>query len=405
MDILSLNQSVFILYENKLGVFMTIYPELSDITTEEDLSDFFRKIGVILTSSLQPKDVIHKVMQIIGNYFSPQNWSLLLVEEGTNRLKFEIVMGIDADKIRGVYLEPGEGIVGWVCEHGKPTVIEDAISDPRFSSRIDETIGFRTRSIVCVPLLNGQNNVIGAIELINKIVPPSAQRLSDTEPKAIIPTNENFTHTDMKILSSIGIFTGVAVENAFLYKKVEELAMIDSLTGINNRYYFNEIMRQETERVKRYGHTMCLLMMDIDNFKSINDTFGHVTGDRVLRSIADILRVSVRESDFLARFGGDEFVIVMPEAKEYEAFILAKRIQDMIARWNTKESLQGLKLSISIGIHEAGPHNINQILTEADRELYQCKVVKKKPQELTSSSEMTRYIRYNLEDKEDKKLN
>ena len=382
---------------------MTLYPELPDITTEQDLSDFFRGIGVILTSSLEPEEVIDRVMKIIGNYFSPKNWSLLLVEEGTNRLKFEIVMGIDADKIRGVYLEQGEGVVGWVCENGKPAVIEDVISDPRFSSRIDNMIGFTTRSIICVPLLNGQNKVIGAIELINKIVPPSSKLMFDTDAKAVIPTNENFTQTDMKILSSIGIFTGVAVENAFLYKKVEELAMVDSLTGINNRYYFNKIMREETERVKRYDHTMCLLMMDVDDFKNINDVFGHITGDRVLRSIADILRVSVRESDFLARFGGDEFVIVMPEAKESDAFILAKRIQDMVTRWNTKESVQGLKLNISIGIYEAGLHNIDQILTEADRELYQCKIVKRKPQELTSSEEMRRYIWYAFEDKEDEK--
>ena len=94
------------------------------------------------------------------------------------------------------------------------------------------------------------------------------------------------------------------------------------------------------------------------------------------------MRVSVDESDFLARFGGDEFVIVMPEAKQSDAFVLAKRIQDTIRRWNTKESLKGLKLSISIGVYEAGSHNIDQILTEADRELYQCKIMKRKPQEL-----------------------
>ena len=102
---------VFIRYENKLGVGMKLYPELSDITTEQELSDFFKGIGVVLTSSLEPKEVIHSVMKLIGNYFSPENWSLFLVEENTNRLKFEIVMGIDADKMRGVYLEQGEGVV------------------------------------------------------------------------------------------------------------------------------------------------------------------------------------------------------------------------------------------------------------------------------------------------------
>jgi len=373
------------------------YPEVTKNTTEKELSDVFAQIGVVLTSSLQPKEVINRVMQLIGNYFSPENWSLLLIEESTGRLKFEVVMGIDAEKLKGIYINKGEGIVGWVCEHAQPAIVENTSKDARFSSRIDDLIGFNTQSVVCVPLLNGQNKVVGAIELINKVISPSSTSKSDTSIKNIIPTYESFTETDMKILSSIGTFTGIAIENAFLYKKVEELAMVDSLTGINNRYYFNEILRQETEKVRRYKRSMCLLMMDVDNFKVINDTFGHITGDRILRSIADILRVSVRESDFLARFGGDEFVIIMPESKESDAFILAKRIQEMIARWNTKETTPGLSLNISIGVHEAGSHNIDEILLEADKDLYQCKTFRKKSEELTSQEEMQRYLWFNLE--------
>ncbi len=377
---------------------MIDYPAVTKHTTEKELSDVFCKIGVILTSSLQPKEVIHRVMELIGNYFSPQNWSLLLMEESTGRLKFEIVMGVDAQKCKGLYIDKGEGIVGWVCEHGQPAIVADTSTDDRFSSRIDSIMGFKTHSVVCVPLLNGQNKVIGAIELVNKIVSPSTTSASSKNLKPIIPTYESFTVTDMDILSSIATFTGIAVENAFLYKKVEELAMVDSLTGISNRHYFNEVLRQETEKVKRYKHSICLLMMDVDNFKMINDTFGHVTGDRILRSVADILRIAVRESDFLARFGGDEFVIIMPEAKENHAFILAKRIQDMIARWNAQESTPGLKLNLSIGIHEANKDTIDNLLVEADRDLYQCKVFRKRPEELTSPEEMQRYLWFNLDE-------
>ena len=377
---------------------MLKYPKLTDIKTDKDLSDFFCKIGFILTSSLYPKEVINRVMNLVGNYFSPQNWSLLLIEETTGRLKFEMVMGIEADKLKGVYINKGEGIVGWVCDNAQSAIVEDTSSDNRFSSRIDSITDFNTYSVICVPLLNGQNKVVGAIELVNKIIVPSSSKLvSSGHTKAIIPAYENFTETDMEILSSIGIFTGIAVENAFLYKKVEELAMVDSLTGINNRNYFNEILQQETEKVKRYKRTMCLLMMDIDDLKVINDTFGHVMGDRILQSVADILRGSVRELDFLARFGGDEFVIIMPEAKESDALMLAKRIQEMITRWNSKETTTGLMLNISIGVHEAGHDNIDGILLEADRDLYQCKVFRKKPEELTSLEEMQRYLWYSLE--------
>ena len=376
---------------------MLNYPEVTKNTTEKELSDVFAKIGVILTSSLQPKEVIERVMQLIGNYFSPHNWSLLLIEEGTERLKFEIVMGTDTTKLKGMYINKGEGIVGWVCENAQPTIVSDTSIDDRFSPRIDNIIGFHTHSVVCVPLLNGQNKVIGAIELVNKIVSPSNTSPNNKTATTIIPTYKSFTETDMKILSSISTFTGIAIENAFLYKKVEELAMVDSLTGINNRYYFNEILRQETEKVKRYKRTMCLLMMDVDNLKTINDTFGHVTGDKILSSLADILRVSVRESDFLARFGGDEFVIIMPEATESDALILAKRIQDMILRWNKQETTPGLTLSISIGVSEAGAENIEALLSQADKDLYQCKVFRKKPEELTSTKELQRYLWHNVE--------
>jgi len=122
--------------------------------------DIFSNIGQILTSSLDPDEVFRRVMQVIGDFFAPQYWSLLLIEDDTERLKFEIVMGVDAEKLVAFSLEPGEGIAGWVCQNGVPLVIEDVRYDKRFSARVDELLGFTTRSVVCVPLLNGKNKII-----------------------------------------------------------------------------------------------------------------------------------------------------------------------------------------------------------------------------------------------------
>ncbi len=160
---------------------------------KENQSDIFFTIGSVLTSSLNPKEVFRRVMGIIGDYFSPGNWSLLLMEEKTERLRFEIVMGVDAEKMKNQYIEKGEGIVGWVCQNGKPLVVEDARNDSRFSPRMDDHLGFTTRSAVCVPLLNGNNRVIGAIELINKIVPPSVKFNSGACAAEVLPSEENFT--------------------------------------------------------------------------------------------------------------------------------------------------------------------------------------------------------------------
>lgn len=361
---------------------MNIIKGVDDIPVSEQY-DIFSNIGRILTASLDPDEVFRRVMNVIGEYFAPQYWSLLLMEDDTGRLKFEIVMGVNAENLKNFSLEPGEGIAGWVCQNGKPLVIEDVRHDKRFSSRVDKLLGFTTRSVVCVPLLNGRNRIIGVIELINKISPKQGTS----------GTDERFTDIDMAILSSIGVFTGIAAENAFLHQKVVDLAMIDSLTGLNNRLYFNEAFDREVERVLRYGHTICVLMIDVDDFKKINDTYGHLAGDEVLRNIADILKTSVRKSDMVARYGGDEFVILMPMADESKGKIVADRIQELLGKWSETSPVSGAKPGVSIGIHEAGPNNINDILIKADEKLYRVKRYRKKAEDIVSENQVRRYLR------------
>lgn len=358
----------------------------ADTTAVQSHFNIFSNIGRILTSSLDIQDVFRHVMEIIGDYFAPLNWSLLLMEEETGRLKFEIVMGVDAKKLKNFYLERGEGIAGWVSLNGKPLVVEDMRNDPRFSSRVDQLLDFKTRSVVCVPLLDGKNRVVGVIELINKL----------TEEKGF------FTEMDMAILSSVGVFTGIAIENAFLHQKIVELAMIDSLTGINNRHYFNKTFEREVERVCRHGHTICVLMMDVDGLKAINDQHGHLIGDQVLCAIADILKSSVRKSDTVARFGGDEFVVLMPLADESKGRKLSKRIQGLIEKRNEKSLIPGVKLGLSIGIHAAGPENVRDILSTADQKLYQDKNFRKKAEDIISEDQMRCYLRNNLLEEKDK---
>ena len=359
---------------------MNVYSQQTDVTTIQNGLDIFCDIGRVLTSSLDPKEIFQRVMKVVGEYFSPRNWSLLLMEKNTCRLRFEIAMGTDAYKLKEIYIEKGEGIVGWVCLNGKPLLVEDAQNDPRFTTRIDKILNFTTRSLVCVPLLNGSNSVVGAIELINKIIPPSAKSVSGTSSTELTPTDKTFTEVDMKILSSIGAFTGIALENAFLHQKARELALIDPLTKISNRHCFNEILYRETEHISRYGHTICVLMIDVDDLKFINDNYGHLTGDKVLCDVADVLRTSVRDSDILARFGGDEFVILMPFSDESAGLELAERIQKLIRQWNVKELIPELKIGVSIGVHAAGPKNLENVFLKADKELYRYKNLQKRPE-------------------------
>lgn len=352
-----------------------------------ELPEIFCDIGRALTSSLNPKEVFEQVMLLIGDYFAPRNWSLLLFDGERRRLRFEIVMGVDAEKLKRVWIERGEGIAGWVADRGCPVVVEDVGKDTRFTSKIDDMLGFVTRSVVCVPLLSGSKEVVGVIELINKIEREGEPGREDS----------GFTDEDMAILEAIGSFTGIGTENAFLHQQVKEMALTDVLTGIHNRLYFNEAFTREVERVRRYGHSLALLMIDVDNMKIINDTHGHLMGDRILAAVGHILREQVRQSDEAARFGGDEFVVVMPRSGRVDGEECAERIHKAVAEWNLQSPHPEITLSLSIGIHAAGPEQIDSLLAAADQQLYNVKRQRKKG-ELGDQRDLTDYLRSSLEE-------
>jgi diguanylate cyclase (GGDEF)-like protein len=156
--------------------------------------------------------------------------------------------------------------------------------------------------------------------------------------------------------------------------RLRTLATRDMLTDLYNRNYFNETIVREIEKAKRYGEKLSIIMIDVDNFKQINDNYGHLHGDGVLRECASILKSSVRSSDFLCRFGGDEFLIATPHMDCRENNALIKRIRKRISDWNEEYSSYEYELSFSIGcyIWESGK-DIWDVVNEADRLMYKDK--------------------------------
>ncbi|HCC79339.1 MAG: hypothetical protein A2X25_06440 [Chloroflexi bacterium GWB2_49_20] len=161
-------------------------------------------------------------------------------------------------------------------------------------------------------------------------------------------------------------------DNRQLYQKMEHLAITDALTTLYNRHSFNETIFRETNRTKRHGRDLSLLMIDVDNFKIFNDSFGHLKGDLMLHDIALALKDSIRKSDFLARYGGDEFVVILPETSLKEAGVVSQKIQTMVSE---KFSKEGLGVSIGIAAYHSGITE-QALLGEADENLYQQKHLK-----------------------------
>ncbi|MDD2696329.1 MAG: diguanylate cyclase [Anaerolineales bacterium] len=166
----------------------------------------------------------------------------------------------------------------------------------------------------------------------------------------------------------------VLEENVRLYQKMRHIAWTDSLTGVYNRHFFNEMLPREIERAGRYQKQLSVLLLDIDGFKKYNDTFGHLQGDMVLKAMARSFARQSRASDIIARFGGDEFVVILPETNRRMAKSIAERIRRAVE--NQPETRNRLGVSIGIGVFRPGL-TPEQLIDEADQELYRDKNIRK----------------------------
>lgn len=318
---------------------------------------FFADIGLSIAAAKSINEAMHQIMKKIGEVFAPLTWSLLLVKEETQELYFKLVTGECADKLRGLGFSSDEGIAGWIVQNGEPALIPDVSKDERFSSRMDQVTGFTTKSIIGVPL-KVNDKVIGVIEVINKL---------DRDP---------FTAKELKILTTIADVAAITIEKVYYMNALKDMANIDPLTGIFNRRSFENQLNKEIERCKRYQQSLAALMLDIDNFKQLNDEQGHLTGDEVLKNLGRILKDNVRKVDIVARYGGDEFVILMPHTNKEEALVVRDKIFEILENEN-REGKEA-PYSVSFGVSSVSSDKAVNILKQADADLLKQKKAKKK---------------------------
>lgn len=167
-----------------------------------------------------------------------------------------------------------------------------------------------------------------------------------------------------------------ALDNARLLKRAEELSVTDDLTGLYNSRHLNTVLRKETKRASRSGRPLSLLFLDLDGFKSINDTHGHLCGSRALVEAAAVIRISARETDLVARFGGDEFALVLPDTGGEGAFAVGERIRERIAAhlFLAESGLQ-IRLTVSVGVATLPDSAVSadELMQAADTAMYHVK--------------------------------
>lgn len=290
------------------------------------------EIGKALTSSLDLQEILSVIMERVSTLLKPRVWSLLMIDETTGELVFEIAISPAADRLKGVRLKKGEGIAGWVALHGEALLIPDVSGDPRFTSQIDKTTDFTTRSIVCVPV-RSKSRILGVVEIINSL------------------DEGAFTEGDLQLLSTIADYAAIAIENARYVQKIRELVITDELTGLYNSRHFHEIVDREVARAQRYQAQLSLVFIDLDYFKKVNDTHGHLVGSRLLTDIGHLIARNIRKVDMAVRYGGDEFVIVLPNTPKNGAFTLVSNLRQKIkAHSFTASKGQRISITASFGI-------------------------------------------------------
>lgn len=184
-----------------------------------------------------------------------------------------------------------------------------------------------------------------------------------------------FNSEDLRIFSIIARHSSIALNNTLLHKKITELSVTDGLTGLYVYRYFNDALDKEIVRSARYKQSFSLIMLDLDGFKKVNDNYGHLQGDEVLKEIAKILKKISREADIVARYGGEEFAIILPETEMEGAFILADRIRMVIKNYafGTKEKMINLTASLGVASYPDTALSKLDMIKNVDRALYRAK--------------------------------
>ncbi len=312
-----------------------------------------------IAASLSDKMELHATVDTVKNLFKRlfalEHFTLMLVDEESHELRVKSHFGPRTlVPIRKTY-PLDHPLFGKALQTKTPCYLP-AMHDDASAQAAD--LNEKNGALVCVPLQSDSHGDLGII---------------------LLHRNEegSFTEAEIELFSRIGAQISRVLDKIFIYHHTKALSITDDLTRIFNRRYFNQRFEREIQRAQRYNRALSIIMVDIDFFKQFNDQYGHLVGDEVLRSTARILEKNLRQADIVARFGGEEFVILLPETNKNKARRVAEKLRSAVEkhRFKAEGTTDMLQITVSLGVASFPEDSLKaeNILAHADKALYQAK--------------------------------
>jgi diguanylate cyclase (GGDEF)-like protein len=325
----------------------------------------FHEVARALTSNLNLDSLLRSIMAKMEEFFGPEHWSLLMVDEETGELYYALSTGLDESVMRDLRLKPGEGIAGYVAATGNPLVVADVSSDPDWSRYAKAHPELGLRSIACLPIRHG-DRTLGALQLNNSKL--------DLLPESSIAF--------LRVLCD---YAAIALENARHVKLIDHLGITDDCTGLFNSRHLYTLLEQEiADHVSKSAFRVVtiskphfsLLFLDLDYFKRVNDRHGHLVGSRLLAEVGNLLKRLLGPAHAAFRYGGDEFVGLIRGLDKPAATDLSRRILEQIAQTRFLAS-EGLSLSVTASLGLAtfpqDGSSLHELIRSADTMMYMAK--------------------------------
>ena len=308
-----------------------------------------------VSMTLELDELYNVVENFIGDRLGFREFAFLVYEEENQSLVVRVARGFaDQARVRGMSFRAGEGITGRVLSKGELVYLPDTRQDLEYLYYKGEKR--EDGSFLSIPLIF-KKKVVGVLNMTR-------------------PGVDQFSEEEIRFLNTLAVGLAIALVNANLYSRTKELSVRDELTQLYNRRHFQEVLPLEIKRAQRFKKPLCLLMIDIDYFKKYNDRYGHLAGDELLKEFVHLIASKIREVDFFARFGGEEFVLVLPNTPKSDGVKVADKLR-MIIRdhkfsGNGKNS-DRLTVSIGVASYPDDARTMEDLVDVADIALYQAK--------------------------------